>query len=130
MHFFSIFQQTCVQNRTRVAKVASYETSQETSVSGMQLVVLYAPFQSGSEYNFLVNFWIFVIFVRKLKFIREFVIVLSLDVQSLILLVTRSSEDNMVLGSTVNRLIYSTEYKKHNTETENRKRFVENFGHL
>ena len=47
-------QQTYVQNRTRVAKVASYETSQETSVSCTQLVVLYAPFQFGSEYNFLV----------------------------------------------------------------------------
>ena len=46
-------QQTYVQNRTRVAKVASYETSQETSVSCTQLVVLYAPFQFGSEYNFL-----------------------------------------------------------------------------
>ena len=41
-------QQTYVQNRTRFAKVASYETSQETSVS-TQLVVLYAPFQFGSE---------------------------------------------------------------------------------
>ena len=47
-------QQTYVQNRTRLAKVASYETSQETSVSCTQLVVLYAPFQFGSEYNFLV----------------------------------------------------------------------------
>ena len=46
-------QQTYVQNRTRFAKVASYETSQETSVSCTQLVVLYAPFQFGSEYNFL-----------------------------------------------------------------------------
>ena len=46
-------QQTYVQNRTRVAKVASYETSQETSVSCTQLVVLYAPFHFGSEYNFL-----------------------------------------------------------------------------
>ena len=48
-------QQTYVQNRTRVAKVASYETSQETSVSCTQLVVLYAPFQFGSEYNFLAK---------------------------------------------------------------------------
>ena len=47
-------QQTYVQNRTRFAKVASYETSQETSVSCTQLVVLYAPFQFGSEYHFLV----------------------------------------------------------------------------
>ena len=30
-----------------------YETAQETSVSCTQLVVLYAPFQFGSEYNFL-----------------------------------------------------------------------------
>ena len=37
-------QQTYVQNRTRLAKVALYETSQETSVSCTQLVVLYAPF--------------------------------------------------------------------------------------
>ena len=42
-------QQTYVQNRTRLAKVASYEPS----VSCTQLVVLYAPFQFGSEYNFL-----------------------------------------------------------------------------
>ena len=48
-------QQTYVQNRTRLAKVASYETSQETSVSCTQLVVLYAPFHFGSEYNFLGN---------------------------------------------------------------------------
>ena len=48
-------QQTYVQNITRFAKVASYETSQETSVSCTQLVVLYAPFQFGSEYNFLVG---------------------------------------------------------------------------
>ena len=46
------YQQTYVQNR-RVAKVASYETSQETSVTCTQLVVLYAPFHFGSEYNFL-----------------------------------------------------------------------------
>ena len=32
-----------------------YETSQETSVSCTQLVVLYAPFQFGSEHNFLAN---------------------------------------------------------------------------
>ena len=32
-------QQTYVQNRTRLAKVALYETSQETSVSCTQLVV-------------------------------------------------------------------------------------------
>ena len=51
-------QQTYVQNRTRVAKVASYETSQETSVSCTQLVVLYAPFQFGSEYNLLAQ-WSF-----------------------------------------------------------------------
>ena len=49
-------QQTYVQNRTRFAKVALYETSQETSVSCTQLEVLYAPFQFGSEYNFLGEF--------------------------------------------------------------------------
>ena len=45
-------QQTYVRNITRLAKVASYETSQETSVSFTQLVVLYPPFQFGSDNTF------------------------------------------------------------------------------
>ena len=46
-------QKSYARNSTRLAKVASYKTSQKIKVSCTQLVVLNAPFKFGSEHNFL-----------------------------------------------------------------------------
>ena len=51
--FWHFGQENYSGNSTRLAKVASYKTSKEITVSCTQLVEMYAPFKFGSEHNFL-----------------------------------------------------------------------------